>query len=50
MEEQLLTLYRKAINRIDDYFEYSMQSEKDQKRVHEILAKLSNEIALLKGN
>lgn len=35
-----LDLYRKAINDFDDYFEYSMQSKKDQEKVHKILDEL----------
>lgn len=40
--EEILSHYRKAINEIDDYFEYSMESKKDQKKVRKILAKLTD--------
>lgn len=32
-----LSAYQKAINQIDDYFEYQMESKKDQKKVHQIM-------------
>ena len=37
----MLELYQQAINKIDDYFEYSMESKKDQKKVQAILAELT---------
>ena len=36
-----LALYQKAINKIDDYFEYAMVSEEDQEAVHKILLDLT---------
>lgn len=36
-----LALYREAINKIDDYFEYSMESKRDQHKVRSILAELT---------
>lgn len=37
--------YMKAINEIDDYFEYAMESKKDQKKVHQILGNLTDRLA-----
>jgi hypothetical protein len=37
-----LALYQHAINQLDDYFEYSMESKKDQKRVHHVLGNLTD--------
>jgi len=39
-----LRAYQKAMNEIDDYFEYSMESKKDQKKVHQILSNLTDTI------
>lgn len=36
-----LECYQKAINKIDDYFEYANESKLDRERVHKILADLS---------
>ena len=38
---KMLHSYKKAINRIDDYFEYRMESKRDQLRVREILDALN---------
>ena len=37
-----LSKYQKAINNIDDYFEYAMDSKTDQKKVHQILGNLTD--------
>jgi conjugal transfer/entry exclusion protein len=37
-----LDLYQNAVNQIDDYFEHSMESKKDQKRVHQVLGNLTD--------
>jgi len=37
-----LSLYQKAINNLDDYFEYAMESKKDQKKVHQIIGNLTD--------
>ena len=39
-----LECYQKAINRIDDYFEYSNESKLDRERVHKILADLTTNL------
>lgn len=36
--------YEKAINKIDDYFEYANDSEKDKQMVRDILEDLSSEL------
>lgn len=43
-DRQKLEAYQKAINKIDDYFEYRGESEKDRKRVHKILAELTENL------
>ena len=40
-----LTAYQRAINKIDDYFEYRMESKVDQAEVREILSELTGEIS-----
>ena len=40
-DELILAAYRKAINHLDDYFEYTNESKKDRARVHDILAQLT---------
>jgi hypothetical protein len=40
-----LSKYQKAINDIDDYFEYAMDSKTDQKKVHQILGNLTDALA-----
>ena len=40
-----LNEYIKAVNEIDDYFEYAMESKKDQKQVHKILGNLTDRLA-----
>lgn len=42
--EKELSLYRKAINQIDDYFEYINESKRDREFVHKILDKLFNDV------
>jgi len=39
-----LSKYQKTINLIDDYFEYSMESKKDQKKVHQLLGNLTDSL------
>lgn len=39
-----LTFYMHAVNQIDDYFEYRMESKKDQEAVREILGELTENI------
>ena len=39
-----LSLYRDAINQLDDYFEYAMKSKEDQKKVHQILGNLTDSL------
>ena len=40
-----LSHYQKAINDIDDYFEYRMKSKEDQKYVHFVLANLTSNLS-----
>lgn len=42
--ERRLSMYQRAINEIDDYFEYRMESKKDQEEVRSILKKLTESI------
>ncbi len=42
--EQALEEYRKTINGIDDFFEYTNQSISDRKFIHERLDNLSNRL------
>lgn len=44
MNEQHLQAYIKAINKIDDYFEYANESLKDRAYVHKVLAELTEEL------
>jgi hypothetical protein len=45
-----LALYRQAINKIEDYFEYAYDSERDCTRVMDIVGDLSDELEhLYKG-
>lgn len=39
-----LAAYQKAVNQIDDYFEYAMELKQDQKKVHQILGNLTDAI------
>ena len=39
-----LEAYKKAINDIDDYFEYSNTSVRDRRVVHNILSKLTERL------
>ncbi len=43
--ERRLASYQKAINKIDDYFEYVNESLSDRDRVHAILDSLANELS-----
>lgn len=40
-----LSHYQRAINEIDDYFEYRMESKLDQKYVHYVLANLTSNLS-----
>ena len=40
--------YAKAVNQIDDYFEYSNESVSDRKRVYEILDNLKLNLSTIK--
>jgi len=39
-----LEAYQKAINKIDDYFEYANESKSDRERIHKILAELTADL------
>jgi len=39
-----LMAYQHAVNILDDYFEYSMESKQDQKKVHQILGNLTDSL------
>lgn len=41
---KLLSHYQRAINKIDDYFEYRCESEKDKQYVYKVLAELTEDI------
>jgi hypothetical protein len=47
IESKKLELYSKAINQIDDYFEYRNESKKDREVVYKILDDLSASLKLL---
>lgn len=40
----LLMVYRNCINNIDDYFEYTNESQKDRKKVHQLLQNLTEKL------
>ena len=42
--QQMLKAYQEALNKIDDYFEYSNESEKDKKKVRKVLSELTEEL------
>ncbi len=42
---EALRKYQTAINKIDDYFEYSNESEKDKTFVREVLSKLTKDLS-----
>lgn len=44
-----LEAYQKAVNKIDDYFEYQCESKKDQARVHKILDELRKDLLDIHG-
>lgn len=44
-QHRQLSAYQKAINQIDDYFEYAMESKRDQKKVHQILGDLTDKLS-----
>jgi hypothetical protein len=39
-----LAIYQRFANRVDDYFEYANESEKDRMRVHDLLRALTEEL------
>lgn len=43
-DKAVLEAYKKAVNRIDDFFEYANESVSDRKYVHEVLDKLTKEL------
>ncbi len=42
-----LNAYKKAINRIDDFFEYRNSSKSDREQVHAILDNLTKELQII---
>ena len=44
VDDAMLKCYVKAINRLDDYFEYRCESDKDRKYVYHTLNLLSKEL------
>lgn len=42
--DKRLVAYMKAVNKIDDYFEYRCESKKDQQEVHKVLKELLGEL------
>lgn len=40
-----LLAYQNAVNEIDDYFEYAMESKRDQKKVYQILGNLTDKLS-----
>jgi len=46
--EDLLKLYIKAVNRIDDFFEYANESKSDREFIKTVLNKLTADIAKLR--
>lgn len=48
--DEILHLYRNAINALDDYFEYRCQSEQDQKYVHGVLNTLTTKLKAIDSN
>ena len=46
-DEEKLKHYQWAINKIDDHFEYSHESKKDQQKVHSILRQLTERLVEL---
>ena len=43
-DKLMLAEYQRAINRIDDYFEYRHESEKDKQHVVEVLDNLTDQL------
>lgn len=43
-KQRVLNLYQQAIDVIDDYFEYRCESKKDQRKIHQILENLTEEL------
>ena len=46
-QAEMLRIYQVAVNRIDDYFEYRMQSEQDKKAVQAILEDLTDSLTVI---
>ena len=44
LQNRRLAAFQHAVNQIDDYFEYRMESKKDQKKVHQILGNLTDSL------
>lgn len=44
LEKEMIDNYIKAINKIDDYFEYANESIKDRAFIHKVLEELTNDI------
>jgi hypothetical protein len=44
LSNRRLACYQKAINKIDDYFEYNMDSNIDQRKVFQILGNLTDNL------
>lgn len=44
LEKEMIDHYIKAINKIDDYFEYANESIKDRAFIHKVLEELTNDI------
>ena len=47
MDDEIKMILLKAINKIDDYFEYSNESKKDKEYVRDVLGKMDKEIRKL---
>lgn len=43
-EERYRWAYRNFVNNIDDYFEYTNESQKDRKKVHQLLQNLTEQL------
>ena len=43
-KDKMITAYQRAINKIDDYFEYRAESAADRSKVHDILSDLTEEL------
>ena len=45
--DEILKCYIMAVNKLDDYFEYSSESSRDRTKVKSIFDKLNAELAIL---